>query len=477
MGKRLLLILLLAVPAAGAGVSALLVGGVESGLKKALPDLDAGARAELTMARACADPRVAAAAADACSMSSYDDLLRMVSIPAGLLGVFWLAIISCAGLVARRSRTLLLRLFVPGLHATHLVAVVLILASAIVATAPVPFLMMTFAGEWPVKIFVVLVVVAIGALGGVVAMVKAWRSVARRTTASVIGKVVAEKDAPALWKVVRDVCSTAGAEPPDNLVLGLEPNFFVTEAPVRCVDGQLAGRTMFVSLPLCRILRLDEVRSVLGHEVAHFVGLDTRFTREFFPVYRGTAVALQGLASTRAGGAGSLALLPAMSLLSFFFDSFAAAERSLSRDRELVADREGARVTSADVMATALVKVHAFSDAWGAAETAMVEALRERKVYDNASILFADLAVANASPEHVVGLAERRLAHPTDSHPPLAVRLENLGTSLSELGDRALDVEPEDAAIHVVEGGERLERELSDVEQLRLARNLGIALS
>jgi Zn-dependent protease with chaperone function len=477
MGKRLLLTLLLAVPAAGAGVSALLVWGVDSGLKKAFPELDAGARAEFTMAGACADPRVAAAAADACSMSSYDELLRMVSIPAGLIGVFWLGIISGAGRVARRSRTLLLRLFVPGLHVTHLVAVALILGSAIVAIAPVPLLMMSFGGEGPVKILLVLGVAAIGALGGVAAMVKAWRSVSQRAEASVLGKLVAEEDAPALWRVVRDVCSTAGAEPPDNLVLGLEPNFFVTEAPVRCVDGRLAGRTMFVSLPLCRILRLDEVRSVLGHELTHFVGLDTRFTREFFPVYRGTAVALQGLASTRAGGAGSLALLPAVSLLSFFFDSFAAAERSLSRERELVADRGGARVTSADVMATALVKVHASTDAWSAAEAAMVAALREGKIYDNASILFADLVAANASPEHLVGLAERRLAHPTDSHPPLAVRLESLGTSLLEVASRALDAEPADAAIHAVDGCERLERELSDAEQLRLARSLGIELS
>jgi Zn-dependent protease with chaperone function len=477
MSKRLLLLLLLAVPAAGAGVSSLLVLGVQSGVKKALPDLDAGARAELTMARACADPRVAAAAADACSMSSYDDLLRIVSIPAGLLGVFWLGIVHGAGFVARRSRTLLLRFFVPGLHATHLVAVTLILASAIVVIAPVPLLMMSFGGGWAVKVFLVLVVVAIGALGGILAMVKAWFSVVRTATESVLGKVVAEEDAPALWKVVRDVCATAGAQPPDNLVLGLEPNFLVTEAPLRCVDGRLAGRTMFVSLPLCRILRLDEVRAVLGHELAHFVGLDTKFSREFFPVYRGTVVALQGLASRGSGGAASLALLPAVSLVSFFFDSFAAAESDISRDRELAADRAGARVTSAAVMATALVKVHAFSSAWTAAERAMAEALREKKVYENASILFADLVASNAAPDHLAGLGERRLAHPTDSHPPLAVRLANLGTSLAEVGERALDVDPEDAAIGLVDGCDRLERELSDVEHLLLARKLGIELS
>jgi Zn-dependent protease with chaperone function len=234
---------------------------------------------------------------------------------------------------------------------------------------------------------------------------------------------------------------------------------------------------MFVSLPLCRILRLDEVRAVLGHEVAHFVGLDTTFSREFFPVYRGTAVALQGLASRGSGGAASLAVLPAVSLLSFFFDSFAAAERDLSRDRELAADRAGARVTSAGVMATALVKVHAFSHAWSAAEDAMTDALRRRTIYENASVLFADLVVSSASPDHLAGLDERQLAHPTDSHPPLAVRLQNLETSLAEVVDGALRVAPEDPAIGVVAGSDRLERELSRIEQALLARKLGVDLS
>jgi hypothetical protein len=47
---------------------------------------------------------------------------------------------------------------------------------------------------------------------------------------------------------------------------------------------------------------------------------------------------------------------------------------------------------------------------------------------------------------------------------------------LPEVASRALDVEPADAAIHAVDGSERLERDLSDAEQLRLARSLGIEL-
>jgi Zn-dependent protease with chaperone function len=463
MSKRLLLVLLLAVPAAGAGVSALLASGVER----------AGGRPADTLSGACADPRVLAAAADACALRSYDDLLRVVSIPAGLLGASWLLVVSAAGLVARRSRTLLLRLFVPGLHATSLVAAILVLATASVAVAPVPLLLTKVGGGGPVKVVLVVLVVAGAALGGVAALLRASFSVVRRAAPSVLGRAVAERDAPALWALVREVSCATRAEAPDHLVLGLEPRFFVTEAPVRCVDGLLAGRTMYLSLPLCRILRVDEVRAILGHELAHFVGQDTAFSRRFFPVYRGTAAALQGLSAAGDEGAASLAALPAASLLSFFLDAFAAAERDLSRARELAADEAGARVTSAAVMATALVKVHAFSDAWSAAERAMADGLRAGKVCENASALFADIVVANASPERLAGLDGLRLAHPTDSHPPLADRLGRLGTSLCEVSARALEVDPEDPAIGLVAGLAPLERELGAAEQLLLARGLG----
>jgi Zn-dependent protease with chaperone function len=464
MSKRLLLVLLLAVPAAGAGASALLVSGVER----------AGGRAAATLSRACAEPRIAAAAADACALSSYDDLLWRVSIPVGLAGVAWLGIVAGAGLAARRSRTVLLRFFVPGLHATRLLAAVLIPATAIVAVAPVALLLTHVAGHWSVKLSLVLLAVAAAALAGVAAVVRASLAAVRRASPSVLGRAVAERDAPALWAAVREVSRAAGAEPPDQLVLGLEPRFFVTEAPVRCVDGRLTGRTMFLSLPLCRILRVDEVRAVLGHELAHFAGRDTAFSQRFFPVYRGTAAALQGLSATDADGAASLALLPAASLLSFFLDAFAAAERNVSRERELAADRTGARVTSPAAMATALVKVHAFSEAWSATERALADALREGKACENASALFADVVASNASPDHLVGLDERRLAHPTDSHPPLAVRLEHLGTSLADVSARALEVAPLDPALALVEGSEALERELGAAAQLLLARRLGI---
>lgn len=481
MRKRMLIVLLLACPVGGTAVSALLIWRAESlwqsELATAYPDTDPANRAELTLARACSVPDVASSMPDFCTLRSYDTLLGVVSVGSGALALAWLAVIYGAGRLAIRSRRLLLHFFVPGLHLTNILVALLILASAGIVISSVPLLMNTFGGRWPVKIFLVLLLVGVGAVAGVIAVLKASFSVVQTTTASVLGKPVQESDVPALWATVREVARDCGAQPPDNVVVGLEPNFFVTEAPVRATAGELRGRTMFISLPLCRILRLAEVRAVLGHEMAHFVGLDTRFSRQFFPVYRGTAVALRGLAEAGGDGAQALALMPAVGLLSYFFDSFEEAEKKISREREFVADEGGARITSREAMATALVKVHAFSAAWAGAREAMAEALQQGRMYKNASALFGDIVASNAVPERLEGLDERRLAHPTDSHPPLAVRLAHLETTIAAVQAEALDVSLESAAISVIENFVELESALSEVEQVVLARELRIDLS
>jgi len=75
------------------------------------------------------------------------------------------------------------------------------------------------------------------------------------------------------------------------------------------------------------------------------------------------------------------------------------------------------------------------------------------------------------------GLADTRLSHPTDSHPPLGVRLESLGISMGEVEPDVLNVHPEPAAIGLVEQPERFEEEVSQVFQDILAKQMTLGLS
>ncbi len=215
--------------------------------------------------------------------------------------------------------------------------------------------------------------VAIGAVLGVYRLIQAARHAVERAHVNVVGKVLEDGGHARLREAVSEVAGAIGAETPHRVVAGLDPNFFVTEADITCLDGQLQGRTLYVSLPLSRILTASELKAIIGHELGHFKGQDTQFSQRFYPIYAGAHRSLVGLAQS-GGGARSVAILPAFYLLALFLESFATAEATISRERELAADAEAARAAGVDAAASALVKVHAYAPAW----MAVVEACARR---------------------------------------------------------------------------------------------------
>jgi Zn-dependent protease with chaperone function len=185
----------------------------------------------------------------------------------------------------------------------------------------------------------------------------------------------------------------------------------VTEARVRCLNGVVTGRTLYCSLPLARILTLPEFDAVIGHELGHFRGGDTAFSQKFYPIYRGTADSLRALRDTGAGGAGLLPLLPAVGVMSLFYDAFALAERQHGRVREMAADQDGASVSSTEAMATALVKVHAFAGAWDHVRETALGAIGGRESFVNVSTAFADVVAQGASRDLVRSVGAMRTTH------------------------------------------------------------------
>ena len=71
-------------------------------------------------------------------------------------------------------------------------------------------------------------------------------------------------------------------------------------------------------------------------------------------------------------------------------------------------------------------------------------------------------------PTALEGLDAKTIPHPTDSHPPLSIRLAALKTSLAEVGPDALNVSPEPASSTMIDKLEELEMQLSVVQQLLL---------
>lgn len=454
-----LYVFILAVPliglAVGEGGQAYFNAQLRAAVAKAYPDVPQETINTLTMDALCTDPEYRSELV--CIDYRNLNLLSAASVGAGVAGVFLLLAIRAAGAFARADRTRLLRVFKPGLYVTGVALIVLVLVHAAIGMAAVYYgeslLVQRIHGA-------VILGIGVGALSGVVSIGRNVFALFRDAQSAVIGKPVSRDEAPALWERVGALADRMGALQPDEIILGLEPQFFVTEVPVRSLGGVSSDRTLYCSLPLMRMLTVREFEAIMGHELAHFKGLDTRFSQQFYPIYRGTAGSLEALAHQRSGSR-YIALLPAIAVFRYFLESFAVAEAEISRERELLADREAAALTDARTVGAALVKAHAYSGGWAALVEAAAAGLAEGRILANLSKAYTHLAAAAAKPDTLAELASTQLAHPTDSHPTLSTRLEALGCTIEELTDDALNITPDPAAITLVSAPEALEEALS----------------
>jgi Zn-dependent protease with chaperone function len=457
----------------------------QAALAKHFGNVEAERRVALTLSSVCEDLGRRASVEAHCSWYDYIRLMRSAAVGAAALGAAWLGLIAGAGRLARRKRRLLLNIFRPGLYLTSAFLICLIAAHAALAVVAIYLGESVLVGRVHIGI---ILAIGLGALLGVLRLANASFSIVKTATATVTGKPVSAQESPPLWNFVADVAKAVKTQPPDNLVVGLDCNFFVTEAPVRALQRtkggweavgygprNLEGRTMFLSLPLSRILTQEELRGVLGHELAHYQGEDTAFSRKFYPIYRGTHDAIEALRESGGEEWGNLALIPGVAILSFFLEAFAAAENTISRERELVADKAGAKLVGQQSMGAALVKVHAFSPYLELIRGEMPKLLQQGKALTNSSLLFAQMAQKAATLEALAGLDERRINHPFDSHPPLAVRLDSLGVALQELRAAALQVGPGNAGIQLLAECETIEQELTEVEHYLFAAALAKA--
>lgn len=241
---------------------------------------------------------------------------------------------------------------------------------------------------------------------------------------SVEGEVVNPSDAPLLWRRIRHMAARLKISPPDHLVAGIDANFFVTQAPLTVGNQTVAGRTLFVSIPLLRVLSLEEADAVLGHELAHFRGGDTQASADLGPKL------LQYdhyLWSMREGQL-TMVVVPFLQLYRAIFQ---LALSSDSREREFKADRTAAKLVSAQAIAQALVKIAAYASYRSNTENSLFAS--DQKL---ASELGIGARVANGlypyarSDAFFDDMRTAQVPHPFDSHPPMSERMRRVGSTI-----------------------------------------------
>lgn len=277
------------------------------------------------------------------------------------------------------------------------------------------------------------------------------------------GKLLTGESAPALWAHVREMAMRIGTEPPRQIAAGLEPGFFVTEHPARCGGEQITGRTLFMSLPLLKMLSRSEADAVLAHELAHFSGNDTYWSQRIGPLMTRFSTHLNALGEGLSRPVGWFML---MNWLAFLY-----VTRRLSRQREFRADRCAADMTSSQDICRALVKVGAYGEHYHETLGAL---LREKKLPED---LVLRLRVEESLAPFFRGFIVRPevlasgTPHPFDTHPTLASRMESLGLPVSQeaLAADQLDPAPSDTLFQTIGAAEELEGSLWSELQEQIA--------
>ena len=277
--------------------------------------------------------------------------------------------------------------------------------------------------------------------GGLFALWASFKVLLKRVPlefAEPMSREITPEEAPELWETIRQAAAAVQATPPDRVIVGLKISFYVTELAVKTDTGSTKGRTLYLSYLFLKQLSREEVLAIIGHELGHFKRNDTRMTREFYPLRLKVNETIMALA--RSGWVG----WPSWGLLAFFNLTFEKTIQGLSRKRELLADQVGAALTSPDIAARALVKFSVLNETF----QRMLKEPVSNQMENPMEIRWHAFIDEKILPDDPFwsDLAEKKLPHPLDSHPPLQDRLQALGDMVRVADARAISLQAAESA-------------------------------
>lgn len=221
------------------------------------------------------------------------------------------------------------------------------------------------------------------------------------------------------------ICGAMGQRMPDNIIVGIDDNFFVTESPISIAGTTYRGRTLFLSLPLLGRLGLEEASAVFAHEMAHFSGNDTVHGQRIGELLNGFNAQLRGMDGVVA--------TPIFRFMLFFRALFELSLGKVSREREFRADRIAAQLVDRKPLALALAKVSAFCSFRARLEFALFNSLRglaDGGIPARIATGFERFVAEADFAEDILG---NHAPHPFDRHPTLEDRLASIGLDGSVL--------------------------------------------
>ena len=261
----------------------------------------------------------------------------------------------------------------------------------------------------------------------------------------VLGAALNQKDHKKIFDFLNNLCEKIHADKPQNILVGLSTDFYAVSKDVRVFNGIsekiITDNTLYISLPLLRVLTINEFGSILAHELGHFEGDDTVYSAKFAPVFRKLNGQLSSFEKNEKNNFLSrLAIFPIILL----YNEFTRKEEKLSKSQELKADQVGAKFKNEQTFINALAKLYIFDLVWHRATDNHREIVREKGVTEikNLSKEFVKLSRNSLDNKFLKNLlfdlAKFEQKHPNDTHPPLYERMKNLNIKMKDVNNKEL---------------------------------------
>ncbi|WP_308418654.1 M48 family metallopeptidase [Chitinimonas arctica] len=280
------------------------------------------------------------------------------------------------------------------------------------------------------------------------------------------GEAITEATAPALWARVRHLAGRLQTAAPTHIVAGIDSNFFVTEAPLNLAGTVLHGRTLFISIPLLRLLDQHEADAVLSHELAHLQGGDAASSALLGPKLAQYDLYCRSMA----GGGLTIMVYHLMAMYRVIFEIALMRD---SREREFLADRLAAKLTSGKAIVQSLIKVAAYSHYRSQIEHKLFEQNQQHGVsLGIANYVASGLEPYAASPQFIEEMKSASVPHPFDSHPLLEERMRNVQHEVAEQEYSAIvTLAPTTSWANAIRNAHDIEQRLWAVYEQRFAAN------
>jgi heat shock protein HtpX len=232
----------------------------------------------------------------------------------------------------------------------------------------------------------------------------------RRDRFEAPGPQLFQNDQPDLFAVIEGIARAAGETMPAAVYLIPESNAYVAERGGFLGFG--ARRIMGLGLPLLQTLTVQQLRSVIAHEFGHYASGDTRFSSW---IYTTRAAVIRSVTTLRAVNS-SVHLL-----FEWYAQLFLRLTLRVARRQEYAADALAARITSAEVVSSALRATH--SNLYTAFWSRELEPVLRCGFLPPISTGFEVFRREQTDDELQI---QDEPSGPYDTHPPLALRLQAL---------------------------------------------------